>query len=239
MPAATAVSTAPPPIAKTASAAEDSHSKSNSRSRMRNLFRRNKSQPDKPSAADLLEKALEEAKHSPVKQQQQQQRLSTPIRVVSNNNTPTTQKAVTVTSQDDAKKGHTHDEKKDLHKSFLCRTKFFKEMIQSSFELVDQDGSGTIDEKELYSGLLLIHLKLGTYAGPAACKVRNVFRNRILLQDSRIVGCVGIIVLTFFLLFFSMDSLDSQFHVKNVTPSFRKWIRIIPDIWTGKNLKMS
>lgn len=57
-------------------------------------------------------------------------------------------------------------------KSWLCQTKFFKDMISSSFEMVDQDGSGSIDEKELYSGLLLIHLKMGVYAGPAACKVR-------------------------------------------------------------------
>lgn len=55
---------------------------------------------------------------------------------------------------------------------WLCRTKFFRDLINSSFELVDQDGSGSVDEKELYSGLLLIHLKLGVYAGPAACKVR-------------------------------------------------------------------
>ena len=55
-------------------------------------------------------------------------------------------------------------------KSWLCKTTFFKNMIDSSFELVDQDNSNDIDEKELYSGLLLIHLKLGTYAGPAACK---------------------------------------------------------------------
>eukprot|EP00934_Nitzschia_sp_Nitz4_P008389 Nitzschia sp. Nitz4//scaffold190_size42200//9286//10336//NITZ4_007388-RA/size42200-snap-gene-0.86-mRNA-1//-1//CDS//3329540132//8379//frame0 len=58
----------------------------------------------------------------------------------------------------------------EMKKSFLCRTKFFQDMIQSSFDMVDQDGSGTVDEKELYSGLLLIHLKLGIYAGPAACK---------------------------------------------------------------------
>jgi hypothetical protein len=38
--------------------------------------------------------------------------------------------------------------------------------------------------KELYSGLLLIHLKLGSYAGPAACRpvsrqqVRDVFQKR-------------------------------------------------------------
>jgi hypothetical protein len=54
--------------------------------------------------------------------------------------------------------------------NFLTRTKFFQEMLEWAFDQVDADGSGNVDEKELYSGLLLIHLKLGTYAGPAACK---------------------------------------------------------------------
>jgi hypothetical protein len=65
-------------------------------------------------------------------------------------------------------------ESTQLKKPWLCRTKFFKTMIDSSFLLVDQDGSNDVDEKELYSGLLLIHLKLGTYAGPSACKVSTV-----------------------------------------------------------------
>ena len=56
---------------------------------------------------------------------------------------------------------------------WLCKTCFFHNLYQSAFEVVDADGSGDVDEKELYSGLLLIHLKLGTYAGPAACKVRK------------------------------------------------------------------
>jgi len=55
-------------------------------------------------------------------------------------------------------------------KSYLSRSKWFQKMSAQAFDLVDQDGSGSVDEKELYSGLLLIHLKLGSYAGPAACK---------------------------------------------------------------------
>lgn len=58
-----------------------------------------------------------------------------------------------------------------MFRSWLCQTSFFKNMIESAFQTVDADGSGEVDEKELYSGLLLIHLKLGAYAGPAACKV--------------------------------------------------------------------
>ena len=42
--------------------------------------------------------------------------------------------------------------------------------MQYTFQTIDTDQSGSIDKKELYSGLLLIHLKLATYAGPAACK---------------------------------------------------------------------
>lgn len=56
-------------------------------------------------------------------------------------------------------------------RSFFTRTKFFRDMTGAAFEMIDADGSGEVDEKELYSGLLLIHLKLGTYAGPAACRV--------------------------------------------------------------------
>lgn len=57
-----------------------------------------------------------------------------------------------------------------IRRPWLCRTRFFKGMIENSFKLIDQDNSGSVDEKELYSGLLLIHLNLGLYAGPAACK---------------------------------------------------------------------
>eukprot|EP00547_Thalassionema_nitzschioides_P004382 CAMPEP_0194200360 /NCGR_PEP_ID=MMETSP0156-20130528/994_1 /TAXON_ID=33649 /ORGANISM="Thalassionema nitzschioides, Strain L26-B" /LENGTH=302 /DNA_ID=CAMNT_0038925341 /DNA_START=80 /DNA_END=988 /DNA_ORIENTATION=+ len=58
----------------------------------------------------------------------------------------------------------------ESHTSWLTRSKNFRRMSDWAFEAVDVDGSGCVDEKELYSGLLLIHLKLGTYAGPAACK---------------------------------------------------------------------
>ena len=54
--------------------------------------------------------------------------------------------------------------------SWLARTPAFRRMCDNAFHAIDTDGSGTVDEKELYSGLLLIHLKLGTYAGPAACR---------------------------------------------------------------------
>lgn len=63
--------------------------------------------------------------------------------------------------------------KRASSKSYLSKSKWFQKMSAAAFDVVDQDGSGCVDEKELYSGLLLIHLKLGSYAGPAACKVRS------------------------------------------------------------------
>ena len=54
--------------------------------------------------------------------------------------------------------------------SWFCRTKYFQKMCRVAFDAIDSDGSGTMDEKELYAGLLLLHLQLGMYAGPAACR---------------------------------------------------------------------
>jgi Ca2+-binding EF-hand superfamily protein len=64
-----------------------------------------------------------------------------------------------------------------LKTSWLSRTRWFTKMSNAAFAVVDADESGEVDEKELYSGLLLIHLKLGCYAGPAAC--RPVDRQRV------------------------------------------------------------
>jgi len=70
------------------------------------------------------------------------------------------------------------------HSSWLTRSKTFRKMSDYAFDSVDVDGSGSVDEKELYSGLLLIHLKLGLYAGPAACKpvdrerVHDIFKKK-------------------------------------------------------------
>mmetsp|Transcript_28341 Transcript_28341/g.68942 ORF Transcript_28341/g.68942 Transcript_28341/m.68942 type:complete len:337 (-) Transcript_28341:235-1245(-) len=80
--------------------------------------------------------------------------------------TPTRRSTATTT----AKKGSEEKPSKTTRKPWLTRTEFFRGLLNQAFETVDQDSSGTIDEKELYSGLLLIHLKLGMYAGPAACK---------------------------------------------------------------------
>merc|ERR1719291_554778 len=55
--------------------------------------------------------------------------------------------------------------------SLLTRSKAFKKMVIKTFHDIDVDNSGAIDREELYTGLLLIHLKLATYVGPAATKV--------------------------------------------------------------------
>lgn len=67
--------------------------------------------------------------------------------------------------------------RKKYRGSWLTRTKRFRQLSNWAFDVIDTDGSGSVDEKELYSGLLLIHLKLGCYAGPAAC--RPVDRQRV------------------------------------------------------------
>ena len=54
--------------------------------------------------------------------------------------------------------------------SWFCRTNYFQKMCHQAFDAMDSDGSGQMDETELYAGLLLIHLQLGMYAGPAACR---------------------------------------------------------------------
>jgi Ca2+-binding EF-hand superfamily protein len=57
-----------------------------------------------------------------------------------------------------------------LPASWLSRSKRFRKWCEWAFHVIDTDNTNSVDETELYSGLLLIHLKLGTYAGPAACR---------------------------------------------------------------------
>mmetsp|Transcript_24772 Transcript_24772/g.32978 ORF Transcript_24772/g.32978 Transcript_24772/m.32978 type:complete len:80 (+) Transcript_24772:737-976(+) len=51
------------------------------------------------------------------------------------------------------------------HSNLFCR------ICDDTFDTIDTDISGFIDERELYNGLLLIHLQLASFAGPIACKV--------------------------------------------------------------------
>lgn len=61
-------------------------------------------------------------------------------------------------------------------------TSFFRKMCNDVFDSIDVDQSGEIDESELYQGLLLIHLKLGLYFGPAACKPISLDRTKFIFN---------------------------------------------------------
>lgn len=54
--------------------------------------------------------------------------------------------------------------------TILTRSRTFQKLVDYSYDVIDSDGSGTIDKKELYAGLILIHLNLAAYVGPAACR---------------------------------------------------------------------
>ena len=51
----------------------------------------------------------------------------------------------------------------------LTQSKTFKILISKAFTICDTNSDGKIDEVELYAGVLLVHLNLAKYAGPAAC----------------------------------------------------------------------
>lgn len=50
----------------------------------------------------------------------------------------------------------------------LTKTRAFDALVHRAFDIVDDSGEGKVDEAELYAGLLMVHLKLANYAGPAA-----------------------------------------------------------------------
>lgn len=54
--------------------------------------------------------------------------------------------------------------------NFMVRSARFERLVQYVFDIVDVDKSGKICKKELYAGLILVHLKLAAYVGPAACR---------------------------------------------------------------------
>ena len=57
-----------------------------------------------------------------------------------------------------------------LKASLLTKSRLFKKLCKWAFTEIDIDGSGHVDKKELYTGLLLVHLNLAKYVGPAACR---------------------------------------------------------------------
>ena len=55
------------------------------------------------------------------------------------------------------------------HSSFWTRTKAFRKLTTWAFGVCDRNQSGEINKTELYAGLVLVHLNLAKYVGPAAC----------------------------------------------------------------------
>eukprot|EP00934_Nitzschia_sp_Nitz4_P003386 Nitzschia sp. Nitz4//scaffold100_size80364//40970//41762//NITZ4_005346-RA/size80364-processed-gene-0.55-mRNA-1//-1//CDS//3329532100//3376//frame0 len=53
--------------------------------------------------------------------------------------------------------------------NFLTRSRPFKALVAKAYSVVDGDNTGEVSKSELYAGLLLVHLNLAKYAGPAAC----------------------------------------------------------------------
>mmetsp|Transcript_6907 Transcript_6907/g.16919 ORF Transcript_6907/g.16919 Transcript_6907/m.16919 type:complete len:231 (+) Transcript_6907:128-820(+) len=51
----------------------------------------------------------------------------------------------------------------------LTKSKAFRTLVSKSFDSMDDNGNGSIDRLELYAGVLLVHLNLAKYVGPAAC----------------------------------------------------------------------
>ncbi|GMI22521.1 hypothetical protein TeGR_g6428, partial [Tetraparma gracilis] len=54
--------------------------------------------------------------------------------------------------------------------SLLLRSRFVRSRAASIFRQLDADRSGSLSAGELYAGVLLLHLELAKYLGPAACK---------------------------------------------------------------------
>ena len=68
--------------------------------------------------------------------------------------------------------------------SFLAHSRMFRRLSQWAFEQVDTGESGTVNKKEVYAGLLLIHYKLASYAGFVFCKVSLPYADIILHEMS-------------------------------------------------------
>jgi hypothetical protein len=57
------------------------------------------------------------------------------------------------------------------HGNFLTRLKAFQKLSDMSFDICDPDKTGAVGKSDLYAGVILVHLNLAKYAGPAACYV--------------------------------------------------------------------
>lgn len=57
----------------------------------------------------------------------------------------------------------------DTFGKLFTNSRIFKALAMKAFEVCDESDTGTISRSELYTGLLIVHLNLAKYAGPAAC----------------------------------------------------------------------
>lgn len=57
----------------------------------------------------------------------------------------------------------------DKATNILTRSKHFRKMATKIFNDLDIDRSNTLDNEELYAGVILVHLQLAKYTGAAAC----------------------------------------------------------------------
>jgi Ca2+-binding EF-hand superfamily protein len=61
------------------------------------------------------------------------------------------------------------EELKQTKSNFITRSSSFKRLCAYVFSICDANSTGSINATELYAGVLLVHLNLAKYAGPAAC----------------------------------------------------------------------
>ena len=58
--------------------------------------------------------------------------------------------------------------------NWITRSKWFKNLSKWAFSVCDKDKTGHITKAELYTGVILVHLKIAKYAGAAACFVSGI-----------------------------------------------------------------
>mmetsp|Transcript_4304 Transcript_4304/g.9321 ORF Transcript_4304/g.9321 Transcript_4304/m.9321 type:complete len:239 (-) Transcript_4304:506-1222(-) len=52
---------------------------------------------------------------------------------------------------------------------WLAKHRLFQAVVGKAFDFVDTDGTGDLDKSELYTGMLIVRLKIAKHAGSAAC----------------------------------------------------------------------
>lgn len=52
--------------------------------------------------------------------------------------------------------------------NFVTKSRAFQNLCKKVFKACDRDNTGSINEDELYTGVLMVHLTLAKYAGKSA-----------------------------------------------------------------------